>query len=87
LNQILKHALIVMSANMLQVQPIQNVVPALMVNHNRTQEQQDVMHAQLVNMLEITANVQTVNPVAIVHQVLKSVLIVMKVHMQLTVVQ
>ena len=39
----------------------------------------------LVSMLELIANVQTVYQDATVHQVLKSVMIVVLVHMQLTV--
>ena len=76
-----------MLVHMLQALVIHHVHHVQLVNHKRTQEQQDVIHVLLVSMLELIANVQTVYQDATVHQVLKSVLIVVLVRMQLTVVQ
>ena len=76
-----------MLVRMLQALVIHHVHHVQLDNHKRTQEQQDVIHVLLVSMLEITANVQTVYQDAIVHQVLRYVMIVVLAHMQLTVVQ
>ena len=73
---------------MLQAQVIHHVHHVQLVNHKRTQEQQDVIHVVLVSMLEMIANVQTVyQDATVLVLALKSVLIVVLVRMQLTVVQ
>jgi hypothetical protein len=79
-------ALIAVLVRMLQALVIHHVHHVQLVNHKRTQEQQDVIHVLLVSMLESIANVQTVYQDAIVHQVLRHVLIAVLVRMQLTVV-
>ena len=77
-----------MLVRMLQALVIHHVHHVQLVNHNRTLEQQDVIHVLLVSMLEMIANVQTVyQDATVLVLALKSVLIVVLVRMQLTVVQ
>ena len=74
--------------HMLQALVIHHVHHVQLVNHNRTLEQQDVIHVLLVSMLEMIANVQPVyQDATVLVLALKSVLIVVLVRMQLTVVQ